>query len=311
MLQQAPSLTSALRAAFERHAGRTALLCEDAATSYAELAARVDRFARALRDWGVARGEPVALLVDRSADAVALFFGVMQAGGCPCFLEPRLSAAEIGQRLAAVGVRRLVLQPTEIGDAALLETAVSLQTVEGLLIPKAGPDAEVAPLAPLAHSDRSMMQFTSGSTGQPKGVLLSHGNLLANAAGVLAHTGVTPDDRLLHLMPLHHTNGVNNQLIVPLLAGASVVLVDRFRAERIAAQVAHHRPTYLTGVPTMFARMLPHLSDNAANRAALASLRFLRCGSAPITRALHTEVEAAFGVPLVVSYGLSEATCTT
>jgi len=159
----------------------------------------------------------------------------------------------------------------------------------------------------LSPADLAMMQFTSGSTGQPKGVLLTHGNLLCNAMGVIGHTNLTPADRLLHVMPLYHTNGVNNQLIVPFIAGASVALVDRFRAEDIEAQVALYRPTYMTGVPTMYSRIVPHLTDPAKR----ASLRFLRCGSAPITIELHKQIEEAFGIPLVISYGLSEATCTS
>jgi len=159
----------------------------------------------------------------------------------------------------------------------------------------------------LGPADFAMMQFTSGSTGHPKGVLLTHGNLLCNARGVLAHTGITPADRLLHVMPLHHTNGINNQLVAPFIAGATVVLAAKFRAEEVRAQIHEHGITYMTGVPTMYSRILPHLGG----RARLGSLRFLRCGSAPITVALHEQIEAAFGVPLVVSYGLSEATCTS
>ena len=152
-----------------------------------------------------------------------------------------------------------------------------------------------------------MVQLTSGSTGEARGVVLTHGNLLCNARGVVARTGITPADRLLHLMPLHHTNGVNNQLIAPFLAGAAVVLADRFRAEAVEDQIAEHGVTYLTGVPTMYSRMLPHLRDPDRRR----SLRFLRCGSAPISESLRRRIEAAFELPLVVSYGLSEATCTS
>ncbi|HEY4065510.1 MAG TPA: AMP-binding protein [Burkholderiaceae bacterium] len=307
MFNDAPSLSSALRAAFERHAAadRTALVFGDEPTSYAELGRRIDAMACALRAWGVERGEPIALLVPRNVDAVVLFFAIIQAGACACVLEPRLAAAEIGLRLAAVGVRKLVLDPAELPDAPALAPSIDARAPADLL--RAAGHAAAALDPPLAPEERAMMQFTSGSTGQPKGVLLSHANLLANARGVLAHTGTGPGDRLLHLMPLHHTNGINNQLIVPLLAGASVVLVERFRADAVADLIARHRPTYLTGVPTMYARMLPHLAD----RSKLASLRFLRCGSAPITPTLHEQIEAAFGVPLVVSYGLSESTCTT
>ena len=95
--------------------------------------------------------------------------------------------------------------------------------------------------------------------------------------------------------------------IAPFLAGAAVVLADPFRAEAVEAQIAEHGVTCLTGVPTMYSRMLPHLRDPERRR----SLRLLRCGSAPISTTLHERIEAAFGVPLVVSYGLSEATCTS
>ena len=108
-------------------------------------------------------------------------------------------------------------------------------------------------------------------------------------------------------MPLYHTNGINNQVIVLLLAGASVILLGRFRPEATLEALRRDAPTYMTAVLTMFARLLPHLRPGER----FPSLRFLRCGSAPITPELHQQVEEAFGVPLVVSYGLSEATCAS
>ena len=152
-----------------------------------------------------------------------------------------------------------------------------------------------------------MILFTSGSTGEPKAIVLSHSNLLCNAEGIIRHTDITPEDRLLHVMPLHHTNGINNQLIAPLMAGATVVLIEKFKAERFIDQVRTFAPTYVTGVPTMYLRALPHVPARERFR----SLRFLRCGSAPIHRTLHEQIEESFGVPLSVSYGLSEATCTS
>ena len=131
----------------------------------------------------------------------------------------------------------------------------------------------------LAPDAPALLLFTSGSTGHPKGVLLSHRGLMNNARGVLAHSGLTPDDRLLHVMPLHHTNALNNQVFTPLLAGARVALAGRFRAEDMPGLLARWRPTIMTGVPTMYARML----DLAFEPASLAGLRYARCGSAPIT----------------------------
>ena len=298
-----------LRDRLGRHAraGRTALLDPSGSVSYAELGERIDRYSNTLA--GLARGELVGVPATRSAESVARFFGVMQTGGCPCFLEPKLGAEALLLHARAVGLRRVVLEEESAGLAQALEHAGVRVHLADELQRQSRRSIDTAAVSDgsLAAADIAMMQFTSGSTGLPKGALLSHGNLLQHAHGIIERTALTAADRLLHVMPLHHTNGVNNQLIAPFLAGASVVLAERFRAEEIEDQIADYGVTYLTGVPTMYSRVLPHLRDSARFR----SLRFLRCGSAPITVRLHEEVEAAFGVPLVVSYGLSEATCTS
>jgi acyl-coenzyme A synthetase/AMP-(fatty) acid ligase len=131
-----------------------------------------------------------------------------------------------------------------------------------------------------------MMLFTSGSTGASKGVVLSHGNLDCNARGVIAMTGLTREDRLLHIMPIYHANGINNQLIAPLLVGATVILADRFRPEHLCMLLERYSVTYMTGTPTHYSRALPFLQKPMSAKV-LRSLRFLRCGSAPITPELH------------------------
>ncbi|MYH27597.1 MAG: acyl--CoA ligase [Acidobacteria bacterium] len=294
------------RIGLHARAGRAALLAREGSASYAELGARVDGCARRFR--GIPRGDLVGVPAARSVDSVALFLGVMQAGACPCFIEPGLTAAALLSRAHAVGLRRIVLDGGSEAMARDLEHGgVRVHRAPDLLRESRKSESTGASHRSLGPADLAMMQFTSGSTGLPKGALLTHGNLLRHAAGIIERTRLAATDRLLHVMPLHHTNGVNNQLIAPLLAGATVVLAERFRAEDVEDRIAAHGVTYLTGVPTMYSRMLPHLRDQARLR----SLRFLRCGSAPITVRLHEEVEAAFGVPLVVSYGLSEATCTS
>ncbi|MEO5692609.1 MAG: class I adenylate-forming enzyme family protein [Usitatibacter sp.] len=302
-VEAAGSLSALLDDAIARHAaaGHVALVGEFGEITYAELGRLIAAHARAAREWGIQRGELVGIVASRSPASVALFFGLMRAGACPCFIEPRLAPETVLLRMRAVGMTRLAVDRDNEAIAAPVRAGgMDVR----LLTPVEGEDL---PGAELSASDLAMMQFTSGSTGLPKGVLLTHGNLLANARGVIAHTVLTPADRLLHVMPLYHTNAVNNQLVVPFIAGASVALVERFRAEEVEGQLARYRPTYMTGVPTMYSRILPHLSDPSKR----ASLRFLRCGSAPITVELHRQIEEAFGVPLVVSYGLSEATCTS
>ena len=241
--------------------------------------------------------------MERSLAQVLAILGVMAAGACPCPLEPRLSVEETARRVSAVGLGWML---HDVANAATAE-ACGLPAARLLAAGQIAQGPVDWSGSDVATADPGLLLFTSGSTGNPKGVLLSHLGLANNARGVLAHTGLTPDDRLLHVMPLHHTNALNNQIFTPLLAGASVALAGRFRADDMPGLLRAFRPTIITGVPTMYARML----ELAFDPQSLAGLRFARCGSAPITEALHRRIEAFLGCPLVVSYGLSEATCTS
>ena len=271
---------------------------------YAQLDARTAGLGARLRALAPSPGQVVAIAMERSLRAALLLLGALRAGLCPCVMEPGLAAAEVSRRLRLIGAVAIVhdrahgdlvaaLEPSparvvDFGDLECLRPVA--RSVDGLL-----------------GSTPALLLFTSGSTGQPKAVQLSQGALLNNAVGVAGHCGLDERDRLLHVMPLYHTNGLNNQLFAPLLAGSSVVLAPRFRAEHMPALLERHRPSILTGVPTMFSRM----QGQTFSATALAGLRFARCGSAPITEALHRAVEDQLGCPLLISYGLSEATCTS
>jgi len=271
---------------------------DGAATTYAELAELVERRARRLTELGLAPGEVIGVLGEKSTATVSVHLAAIAAGGCPVFLDPRSGDDDVAAQLTQVGSSRVVvLEPGREPALAHVHAIADLD---------ATPAASTA-LPEIAPSDRAMLLFTSGSTGAPKGIVLTHRNLLTNAAGVVERTGLTRDDTLLHVMPLHHTNGVNNQVIAPLLAGARILLAKRFSPETAIAALRDQRPTYLTGVPTMYLRML----DLVRPGERFPGLRFLRCGSAPITVEQQRAVEECFGVPLVLSYGMSEATCTS
>lgn len=285
-------------------AARAAIVTARGALSYADLHRRVGQVAGGLRAAGVARGSLVAVAMERSLEQVLAILGVIAAGACPCPLEPRLSVDETARRVAAVGLAWM-LHDDANAEAARACGLAPARCLDAGLVAQGPPDWSGA--VGVAPQDPGLLLFTSGSTGAPKGVLLSHRGLVNNARGLLAHTGLTAQDRLLHVMPLHHTNALNNQIFAPLLAGASVALAGRFRADDMPGLLRAFRPTIVTGVPTMYARMLELEFDPDS----LAGLRFARCGSAPITEALHRRIEAFLGCPLVVSYGLSEATCTS
>ncbi|TAL53361.1 class I adenylate-forming enzyme family protein [Pandoraea sp.] len=278
--------------------------------TYAQLEARTARLAATLRMRGAAPGDVLAITMRRSLDAVLLLLASVRAGMCPCVLEPMLPAEEVGERLALVGARWLAFD----GDHRTLAGALALPALDAFefdALEAADMPGNVVTVEHAANGiapgTRALLLFTSGSTGRPKAVELTQAALLNNALGVIAHSELGNADRLLHVMPIYHTNGVNNQLFAPLLAGACVVFAERFRAEDMPGLMARHRPSIITGVPTMYSRMLAQSFEAQA----LSNLRMARCGSAPITETLHRQVEQKLGCPLVVSYGLSEATCTS
>jgi acyl-CoA synthetase (AMP-forming)/AMP-acid ligase II len=266
---------------------------------YAGLADAVARVSGMLLGRGLARGDRVALFAGRTIDAAAGFLGILAAGGVAHMVDPRLPPEEVGRRLASANVR------WRLADAAHAEVAAAGMPGGVTRLEDAG-GASPRVITDLTRDDDAVLLSTTGSTGTAKAILLTHGNLLSNTRGVAERTGVTPEDRVLHLLPLHHTNGVNNLLIVPLACGAAVVMLERFHAETFFDEIAALRPTYITGVATHYSRLLAHTPP----RGALASVRFARSGAAPLTAQLHREVERHLGVPLIHSYGLSEATCT-
>ena len=278
---------------------RPALWTAGRTLDYAALADAIARVSGLLLERGLRRGERVALLAGRTADAVAGVFGIMAAGGAACVVDPRLPPGELRIRLASAGIGWLLTDAAHDAHAG---------AAPGLKRMPLGDAAGAAPrtLEDIGRDDDALLIMTSGSTGAPKAVLLTHKNLLSNAYGVVERTGVTPEDRVLHLLPLYHTNGINNLLIVPFCRGASALMLERFQAETFFDEVAALRPTYITAVATHYSRLLAHTPP----RGALASLRFLRSGAAPLSAQLHRDVERHFGLPLVHSYGLSEDTCT-
>jgi len=150
--------------------------------------------------------------------------------------------------------------------------------------------------------------FTSGTTGVPKGVMLDHANLDAMAEMGRQALGVGPADRCLLILPLFHVNGIVVSVLMPLLAGASVVIAERFDPHTFFAAVEQHRPTFFSAVPTIYT-LLAALPDDV--RPDTSSVRFGICGAAPTSAELLGRFEARYGFPLIEGYGLSEGTCAS
>ncbi|GAU07297.1 AMP-dependent synthetase [Burkholderia stabilis] len=151
-----------------------------------------------------------------------------------------------------------------------------------------------------------MLIYTSGTTGLPKGVMLDHANVEAMSEMGLRSLDVTSADHSMLVLPLFHVNGIMVSTLMPLLAGGRVTLRERFDIDTFFDDVERCRPTFFSGVPTIYA-LLNALPDHV--KPDTSSLRYGICGAAPAPADLLKSFETRYGFPLIEGYGLSEGTC--
>ena len=162
-------------------------------------------------------------------------------------------------------------------------------------------------LPPVAPDREALIVYTSGTTGSPKGVVLDHANLLADARSISEWHGFTPNDKAMNVLPLHHVNGIIVTLMTPLYSGGSVVLNRKFSVQHFWQTLAAEQCTWCSVVPTILA----YLGERGENISQydLSRFRHIVCGAGPLTVELARRFDAAFHVRVVHGYGLSETTC--
>jgi long-chain acyl-CoA synthetase len=167
--------------------------------------------------------------------------------------------------------------------------------------------------------DEALIVYTSGTTGAPKGVILTQYNLLADAQSLANWNMLTGNQRVMCVLPIHHVNGIVVTLIAPLLVGASVVLNQRFTVNHFWDRVVREKVNIVSVVPTLLQFLLDYAYDNqkngqtifghGINRLNLTGFRHFLCGAGTLSVQLATAFEDMFGFPIMHGYGLSETTC--
>lgn len=265
--------------------------------SNAEFSAAVRTAAGRLAESGVGRGDVIGLLLPNRVELVVAVFAAWRLGAAVTPINPALAAPEIAYQAADAGARVLVTQAGgETPDGVRGVDCEELLTATGDEAPEA---------VPVQPSDLALLIYTAGTTGKPKGVMITHGNIAAMTSSFIEHFSFTEQDHSLLVLPLFHANGVVLGTLTPLRAGGRTTIVGRFRPEEFFPAVQRHRPTYFSAVPAIYA-MLTALPEDVVPDAS--SLRFGICGAAPMPVDLIERFEARFGVPIVEGYGLSETT---
>ncbi len=263
-------------------------------------------FAAFLLNQHLGRGERVAILSHNRHEYLAAYFGIGRAGGVVLPLNHLLTHEEIDFILTDAGVR-FVFYDSECG-----ETVGKLQekggrrffSLPGVAEGGCGP----APAAFPEHTvdDLSTILYTSGTTGRPKGALLTHRNIIANALGALEAIQITHKDRFVVFLPLFHSFTFTVCAVLPLLTGAMLSLLPGVRPfQRVVKSLIFDRITLFVAIPTVYKilaeRNMPWIVKK------LLRLRLCISGAAPLPPKIIREFEAAFKVPLREGYGLTEA----
>ncbi len=163
------------------------------------------------------------------------------------------------------------------------------------------------PPSPPELEDIALIVYTSGTTGNPKGVLLVQYNLLVDAMSIAEWHRFSDDQRMMCVLPIHHVNGIVVTLMTPLYAGGGVVLNQNFHPDRFFERISIERVTVVSVVPTLLQFLLHATLDMEAYK--LAHFRHLICGAGPLTVELAQKFEQTFNIPIMHGYGLSETTC--
>lgn len=293
-----------LRATFVNRATHVAVEWRGRAYSYGELERLALAAGALLSERGMGPGERVAVwTADRFAFLVA-HLGVLLNGGVSLPLNPKFTREEMRHFLADSGAAVVVGDPD--GVSLLDELSPSLPHLRSVVT---ADEMANAPHRLAAHvsttpDDPCLILYSSGTTGRPKGVVHTPANLGASLRALRDCWRITPDDAVLHVLPLFHIHGLSFAAQMTLLAGGRLLLEDGFHPERTLA--AASQATVFMAVPTIYYRLLDHPGFREAARG-LSGVRLFTCGSAPVRPEVLPILEEIFGRPIINRYGMTES----
>ncbi|QRG05121.1 long-chain fatty acid--CoA ligase [Xanthobacter dioxanivorans] len=309
--------------------------------TYSELGALVDRVAAGLQANGVQKGTKVGLCLPNTPYSVIFFFAIMKAGGTVVNFSPLYVERELRHQIRDSGTLMMVVPDLRLIHSRVAAVAREAGLQRVIVCPMAGilpfpkgllfnlfkrkdkavysrgdglhlPYADLlrhadrpAPVAVDPEQDVAVLQYTGGTTGVPKGAMLTHGNVSANARQLVAHAdcrsiGVT---RVVGVLPLFHVFAMQTVMLIPICLGAEIVLVPRFQLSDLLDTIEREKPTMFPGVPTIYGAInnVPGIEKRD-----LSSLTLCISGGAPLPQDVRERFQQITGCRLVEGYGLSE-----
>jgi long-chain acyl-CoA synthetase len=281
--------------------------------TYKEFEAAVTRTAGMLVANGVAKGEVVSLLLPNSVEYVIAYFACWQLGALAGPINSLLKPQEIAYVISNSEAKALLVNSEYLplidpirDEFASLKAIIPFDDEAEATRAESAKSVLSAVITP---EDEAIIIYTSGTTGKPKGCLLAHGNVIANARQITHWLRFTEADRLLTIMPLFHMNAVSVTTMSALYAGGSTVVSPKFSASRFWQIISDYQITSFGSVATMLSMLLSSHPHGVPAGLKTDRLRFAMCGSAPVPAEVLKRFEETFNCLVIEGYGLSESTC--
>ena len=298
------------------HPDATAIHYDGTDLSYREFWAQIGQFAAGLTEAGIEPGDRVGVYLPNLPQFVVSFHGALRAGAVVVPMNPQYKSREIGHLLDDSGAKVVVtladLVPVveEVRDETAVETVVSLGDADGATSFEAFLVDDDPAVVDRADDDVACQPYTSGTTGQPKGVLLTHHNLASNArmAVDLLPGGTTPDDRSLGVLPLFHIYGMTVTMNTSLFSGAAYYPLPSWDAQQALSLIESEDITIMQGVPAMYNDIV---NQSNLDEFDCSSLRFVNAGGSSLPMEVLRRFEEEFEIELYEGYGLTETSPVT
>ncbi|RSK26342.1 fatty acid--CoA ligase family protein [Bacillus sp. HMF5848] len=323
------NLLERLQETSQQFAGKPAYVFQGKETSYRELFGTVTKFASALEQLGIKKGDHVALLLGNSPHFVISLYGAMNAGASVIPINPIYTADEISYILKNGDVKAVVV--LDLLVPMMEKLAPMLPEVEYFIVCETGQQVDYAnspissKLKPFTHivasgdvssytrpsledDDTAVILYTSGTTGRPKGAMLTHKNIYSNAKDSADYLKISENDKVVATLPMFHVFCLTVALNAPLVNGGTVLIVPKFSPGDIFSLVKETEATVFAGVPTMYNFLLQYPEGQPDD---MKSLRLCISGGASMPVALLKSFEKKFQVAISEGYGLSEASPVT
>ena len=324
---------------------RTAIIFQNSRLSFARLHKKAERLAGALHRAGVEPGQRVAIMLPNLPQTMIAFWAVIKAGAVVVMINPLYMEKELLNNISDSGAEHIILQDILWERVAALQARLPLRNfiVTGIedafsfpfnWLRRFGKEKQTAPPVPYdgkrvfawknfcrgarRHSEPiadplrqpAMLQYTGGTTGRPKGVVLTHANLGVNVCQVASFLNLRPEDRhiFLDILPFFHVYGLSFGILLPVAAIAAVLPMPRFVPHDVLQTIARHKPTIFPGAPAIYISLLQQKELSSYD---LTSIRIFVSGSAPLPGEIFKAFQNITGAAILEAYGLTEASPVT